>query len=252
MTDNLPETSKVFLEGVSQELCLAALTKSPGNELASGKLLSPESSAALAVNTFGWFLNRPHELPVFPGLLDLDWPAVTVALERQMRFPWSAGRHPWLDAAVETKKTLIGIESKRFEPFRDAKSSNFSPAYDRDVWGTGMEPFTRMRDSLRATQLFSYLDAAQLVKHAFGLVTEARRIGKRPVLLYLFAEPGERMGRPLPDNILSEHRAEIARFSQHVSGAEVRFAASSYRQWLDTWHGPTAHHRLALINRFAL
>lgn len=45
-----------------------------------------------------------------------------------MRFPWAGGRHPWLDAAVETERYLIGVESKRFEPFRDAKSVRLSDA----------------------------------------------------------------------------------------------------------------------------
>ena len=90
-----------------------------GNEIVSGKLNSPESSTALAANAFGWFLERPSELPPFPSLPDADWPAARVEVERQMRFPWRGGCHPWLDAAVETPTCLIGVESKRFEPFRD-------------------------------------------------------------------------------------------------------------------------------------
>ncbi|MCI1142060.1 hypothetical protein MOP88_06705 [Sphingomonas sp. WKB10] len=149
------------------------MTKAGGNEIESGKLDSQESSAALAVNAFGWFIERPDDLPPFPGLADLGWPAVRVDVERQMRFPWRGGRHPWLDAAVETSSHVIGIESKRFEPFRDAKTVNLSDAYDRDVWGDQMTPFTAMRDRLRAGDgAYHHLDAAQLVKHAFGLVTE--------------------------------------------------------------------------------
>src|SRR5690606_3696770 len=129
-----------FLPGVPADLVTAALARAPGKEIASGKLDSPESSAALAVNGFGWFLQRPADLPPFPPLADLDWPAQEVAIERQMRFPWRGGRHPWLDAAVETPTHLIGVESKRFEPFRSAKRASLSPAYDRDVWGEGTTP----------------------------------------------------------------------------------------------------------------
>jgi hypothetical protein len=39
-----------------------------GHEASSGKLASPESSAALAVNTFDWFHDRPVSLPPFPTL----------------------------------------------------------------------------------------------------------------------------------------------------------------------------------------
>ena len=44
---------------------------------------------------------------------------------------------------------------------------------------------------------FRHLDAAQLVKHAFGLVTEARRLPRRPVLFYLYVEPNERGERQI-------------------------------------------------------
>jgi hypothetical protein len=239
-----------FLPGVSAQKCMAALAKAGGNELGSGKLLSPESSSALAVNAFGWFYDRPALLPAFPGLEDLDWPAMKVEVERQMRFPWSGGRHPWLDAAVETVSSLVGVESKRFEPFRDTKTGTLSPAYDRDVWGNGMQPFLEMRDLLRQEKAFAFLDAVQLVKHAFGLITEGRRLGKKPILLYLFAEPAALAGRVIPQASFEAHRDEIARFSRFVEGADVRFAACSYREWTAGWTGAAATHRLALLNRF--
>ncbi|MBS0479038.1 MAG: hypothetical protein JSR79_07050, partial [Proteobacteria bacterium] len=211
----------------------------------------PESSAALAVNAFGWFLERPTGLAPFPSLADLDWPAVRVDVERQMCPPWRGGRHPWLDAAVETATQLIGVESKRFEPFRDAKSINLSDAYDRDVWGERMTPFMAMRDRLRTGEVrFVHLDAVQLVKHAFGLVTEGRRLEKMPVLLYLYAEPTHRGTTAIPDAAIERHRAEIADFAAAVAGAEVRFAACSWREWLADWTGDTRDHADALIDRF--
>lgn len=182
------------------------LEEAGGNEIASGKFGSPQSSAALAVNGFGWFLERPALLPAFPRLEASDWAPVQVDIERQMRFPWRGGRHPWLDAAVETRAMLIGVESKRYEPFRDRKSANLSEVYNRDVWGEGMERWCQMRDVLRAEpKRYRYVDAAQLVKHAFGLVTEGRRKGKEPVLLYLFAEPPDAGSA----SAFTDHRAEL-------------------------------------------
>jgi hypothetical protein len=240
-----------FLPGVPEDLVRAALSKAGGNEIDSGKLDSPESSAALAVNAFGWFIERPADLPPFPPLADLDWPAARVDVERQMRLPWSGGRHPWLDAAVETATHVIGVESKRFEPFRDVKTVSLSEAYDRDVWGERMVPFTAMRDTLRAgTITYAHLDAAQLVKHAFGLVTEGRRLGKAPVLLYLHAEPTQRGTSAISAEALARHRAEVDAFADAVAGAEVRFAACSYREWLAGWTGDERAHADALIARF--
>ncbi|MGZ0071987.1 PGN_0703 family putative restriction endonuclease [Sphingobium limneticum] len=241
----------LFLPGVPEDLIRAALGKAGGNEIDSGKLDSPESSAALAVNGFGWFVERPADLPAFPSLADLDWPALKVDVERQMRFPWSGGRHPWLDAAVETPTHVIGVESKRFEPFRDAKTVSLSPAYDRDVWGEQMIPFTKMRDRLRSGQApYAHLDGTQLVKHAFGLVTEGRRLGKIPVLLYLYAEPAQRGSVAISPATIARHRADIADFAAAVAGAEVRFAACSWRDWLAGWTGDARAHADALTARF--
>lgn len=241
----------IFLAGVPQDLVHSALAKAGGNEIESGKLDSPESSAALAVNAFGWFLERPTELPPFPPLADIDWPPERVDVERQMRFPWRGGRHPWLDAAVETPAHVVGIESKRFEPFRDRKIAKLSEAYDRDVWGERMAPFKGMRDRLRAQPaVFVHLDAAQLVKHAFGLVTEGRRLRRAPVLLYLFAEPEARAHTTIAAEALARHRAEITSFAAAVTGAEVRFAACSYREWLVAWTDSARLHADALIARF--
>ena len=244
------DLADLLLPGVPIERVRPALERAAGGELASGKFASPESSSALAVNGFGLFLDAPQTLPPFRCLADLDWPATKVDVERQMRFPWSGGRHPWLDAAFETDVWLVGVESKRFEPFRDHKEAKLSDTYWRDVWGEGMESWCTMRDRLRATpRAFVHLDAAQLVKHAFGLVSEATRINKAPALLYLFSEPTR--GRPVSDEQMARHRAELAEFAASVHGARVRFVACSWREWLSGFEGTTKDHADRLIERFS-
>jgi hypothetical protein len=245
-----------FLPGVPEEHVKESLLVAGGNELASGKFHSAESSAALAVNVFGWFVERPEMLPIMPGMPSAEWPAQRVEVEYCARFPWRGGKHPWLDAFVETRGYLIGIESKRFEPFRDSKQVSFSPAYSRPVWGPGMEPFERARDALIEGEQrfrFEYLDAAQLVKHAFGLVTEGRRKRKQPALIYIFAEPEKLGGNRISSSAKLCHRDEIARFAGAVSGAAVRFDAISYGEWFATWSTAAPEvctHRDALIERF--
>lgn len=245
--------SDIFLPGVAVEYVLARLEAAGGNEVASGKLAHPESSAALAVNTFGWFIECPALLPPLPGTEDTGI-ARRVDVEYSARFPWSGGRHPWLDAAVSTDTHLIGVESKRYEPFRDAKTASLASAYDRPVWGKHMGRFSDMRDALRSGEAaFAHLDAAQLVKHAYGLVTDARRLGKVPVLFYLFAEPVSRGDQPIAESAIERHRAEIADFAAAVWGDEVSFYAASYREWLATWEGgppSMVDHGAALIRRF--
>jgi len=243
-----------FLPGVPIAHVLARLTKAGGREAESGKLSSPESSAALAANCFGWFIERPLQFPPLPGLETAGTPE-RVDVEFCARFPWTGGRHPWLDAVVETSTTVIGVESKRFEPFRDTPCVEFSDAYDRPVWGDAMRGFERMRDRLRSgDERFVHLDAAQLVKHAFGLVTQGKRRRRAPVLFYLFAEPGERNGRRIAPDEHARHRADMARFGEAVAGDAVAFHFASYREWLSTWRGldgAVASHGQAIWETFS-
>ena len=109
-----------FLPGVPGPQVEAAYRAAPGDEIEAGKFDHPESSARLVANAFGFFLDRPEDLPPLPGCERERWPATSVALEQTVRFPWSGGRHPVLDVLVTTPAALIGIESKRFEPLRPA------------------------------------------------------------------------------------------------------------------------------------
>jgi len=244
----------IFLPGVPKELVELRLSSADGNELSSGKINSPESSAALAVNTFGWFIERPELLPLIPGIPDEEWPARSVQVEYCARFPWSGGKHPWLDACIETSNYLIGVESKRLEPFRDKKTVSFSAAYNRPVWGSGMEPYEWLRDVLAADpETFEHLDAAQLVKHAFGLVTDARRKRKTPALIYIFAEPEVLKARKISQSAKERHRLEIASFAEAVKGATVKFHAVSYREWFATWPSlpdAVSEHRDTVLQNF--
>jgi hypothetical protein len=228
-------TDPAFLPGVSAEAVLAALGRSPGNEVASGKFDSPESSAALAVNAFGWFLDRPRSLPPLPGV-PMGLP-VTVAVEAEMRFPWSGGRHPWLDAAVTTATTLVGVESKRYEPFRPGKANSFSEAYDSRDWGKGMARYTAMRLALtEGRQSYRCLDAVQLVKHAYGLRTQSVKRGLGAVLVYLHAAPATwANGKPVSPEAIARHQAEIADFARAVRGDDVTFVALRWSDLLADW-----------------
>src|SRR5579859_2311124 len=97
---------------------LEIFAAAPGNEISSRKFESLESSAALAANAFGLFIDGKVPLPALPGLETFSWPPTCVRLEAQLRLPWRGGRHPCFDAVIRTADALIGIESKRYEPYR--------------------------------------------------------------------------------------------------------------------------------------
>jgi hypothetical protein len=231
----------MFLPGLPVDLIRACYTAAAGNEIATGKFDNRRSSAALAANTFGKYLGRPEAMPRLPGDRGTDWPAKQIQLEATLRFPWPGGRLPCLDAMITTSERLIGVESKRFEPFRIGRSARLSPAYWRPLWGTQMTQYEAMRNRLHeAEESFRYLDATELVRHAFGLRTavhrDARRRGLSPLLLYVFAEPDHGPdGRAIPPDAHVAHRSEVARFKAAVAGDEVDFRAFSYRELLAGW-----------------
>lgn len=254
--------SAEFLPGLPVDLIHAAYAAAPGNELESGKFASPESSAALVANTFGLFLDRPTDMPPIHSAWGSGWHPTSVQLEAIVRFPWSGGRHPCLDALITTATTVIGVESKRYEPFRAKPAAILSDAYWRPVWGDRMGGYARVRDGLRdGLHRFRHLDGAQLVKHAFGLRTAANRkgasCGGSPILLYLHAEP-ERWpnGKAVPLEELEAHRREIAEFADLVAGDEVAFHATTYDEVLQLWSAsPLAtvrNHVEAVRRRFAI
>ncbi len=232
-----------FLPGVPDGEIEEILNAAPGKEIATGKFDHPESSAALAVNALGFFLHRPADLPGLPGCENNGWPAKALSVEATVRFPWAGGRHPVLDCLLTTATALVGIESKRYEPFRERRSrAEFSDAYWRDVWGGRMGGYERLRDALRRNdRLYSHLDAVQLIKHAFALRTAVHDDGPhrelKPILFYLFAEPSawSRTGAPVDAAAKAAHRREINHFAGCVADAEVAFVACSYDELLESW-----------------
>jgi hypothetical protein len=83
----------LFPLGVPVGLIKAAYHAAPGNEIEGGNFCSPESSAALVANAFGLFLEHPKHLPALPGTRYCGWPAESVALDKEVRFPWAGGMH---------------------------------------------------------------------------------------------------------------------------------------------------------------
>ncbi|MCY4385517.1 MAG: hypothetical protein OXC18_00295 [Desulfurellaceae bacterium] len=232
-----------FLPGVPGREIEEVFNVAPGNEIKNGKFDNPASSAALVANTFGFFLKRARELPPLPDCGREVWPARSLSLEATVRFPWSGGRHPVLDCLVTTPSALIGIESKRFEPFRGKKPASFSDAYWRPCWGGRMKGYEAVRDKLQKNGcLYACLDSAQLVKHAFALRTAVNRqrgehCGLTPILFYLYAEPAAwpKDGKPISTSEKAGHREEIECFARDVTGDEVIFIACSYQRLLEDW-----------------
>lgn len=242
-----------FLPHLAGPRILAALMRAPGNEIKSGKFDSAESSSALVANAFGYFIDRPEALPSFPGLGGN--PAYAVTLEAEMRFPWDGGRHPWVDVAIESESLLIGVEARRYEPFRPGKVVTFPEGAERPVWGARMGRYTGLaRDVASGAQVFECLDAVPLIKAACGIRTQAFKRARQPVLAYLYAEPEvwAGSGKPVDPARIAQHQAEIDRFGDIVLGDHVVFLPLRWADVLAQWSRKASlqAHVAAVLERF--
>lgn len=184
------------------------------------------------MNVFGPFRDGRDTFSV-PGLGDLK-------LEKFERtFPTGlVGRiPPHLDVAAIGPHRVVAVETKCLEYFTP-KAASFAPAYQtlddcrNTPWYAEME---RLRESPKD---YEALDAAQLIKHAFGLINSA---GPASTLLYLFWESSDADRHQL----FRQHRSEFAGFAEHVAGGGPDFRAMSYPELWAAWsQGPSAALRI--------
>ncbi len=218
------EGSQNLIEGVRLADFEADLRQGDGNEMLK-KFRAAHSSSALAVNTFAPFKANPAALRL-PGGRDF----ATLCFERKCPHGVVGRRSPNLDVLADGANGLVAVESKCLEHLTPHQAQ-FAPAYDAQIRDERRESawFLEMKRLVQGPRSYRWLDAAQLVKHAFGL---AFTFGKRPAtLLYLFWEPSN----PEAYSAFSEHRAEVTRFAKSIAGGEPRFVAISYPELWKLW-----------------
>ena len=135
-----------------------------------------------------------------------------------------------LDVLLTGPAGVIGIESKLTEPLSRHRAV-FSPRYRERSRDERRESawFHEMLALEEDPKRYGWLDAAQLVKHAFGL---AHTFPDGAVtLLYLYWEP--RNAEQF--SLLVEHRGEIEAFSGRVAGSRPSFRTMTYPELWRTW-----------------
>lgn len=229
-----------LLPGIDAALIERDLSAGKGSELRS-KFLAAHSSSALAVNVFGPFRSGVDAFPV-PGLGNLKF--------LQFEKTFSAGvpgrTPPHLDASAIGPGGIVAIESKCLE-YLTPKAAKFAPAYD-DLDNCRATPWFAEMQRLRERPAdYEALDAAQLIKHAFGLITSA---GPRSTLLYLYWEPSDADRHRL----CRQHREEIEKFAGRVAGGGPAFCAMSYPDlwaaWSETQLAKLRDHAQRLFLRY--
>jgi hypothetical protein len=200
-----------------------------GREL-DGKLCAAHSSAALAVNTFGPWRIAPGTLSVagMTGFQSLRFEAICPT--------GLGGTPPHLDLLAEGA-AIIAVESKCTE-WMEPRQAYFSPSYNRLSGSHGHSPWYKLIQMLRAEpNRYEFIDAAQLVKHALGLLT---CYGPQQLcLIYLYWEPSN--AADWPD--CRRHRVEADDLAHHVARCSVRLLPISYSELWEKWTtlGPPPH-----------
>jgi hypothetical protein len=215
-----------LLPGISMEDVVADLRAGSGNELA-GKFCAVHSSSALAVNAFAPFRRHAAKVP-FP----IDELSVrgTIGFERQCPTGLARATPPNLDVMIEGPSEVIGIESKLTEHLNRHRA-RFSPRYAevQDVEWRDTAYFSEMERLRSDPNIYQWLDAAQLIKHAYGLMHTFPQRTTR--LLYMYWEPSNAADHER----LVEHRSEVEHFAIRVAGSGPKFRAMSYGNLWDHW-----------------
>lgn len=222
------EASQNLIEGVHLDDFEADLRQGDGNEL-EGKFRAAHSSSALAVNTFAPFRANPAELwlPGTGGFTNLHF-------ERKCPHGLVGRRSPNLDVLADGPNGVVAVESKCLEALTPHQAK-FAPAYNSEIRDERRQTawFREMHRLVEKPRSYQWLDAAQLVKHAFGLAYTFR---DQPVtLIYLFWEPSNPEAYP----IFAEHRAEVTQFAASITGSGPEFAAMSYPELWKLWDSCT-------------
>ena len=239
----VPQNRDNLIDGVSPVDFEADLIRGDGDEL-GWKFRAIDSSSALVVNAFAPFRRRIRDLALPTG-----GRFGSLVFERKCSAGLK-GTPPHLDLVLEGAACVVGIESKLKEYLEyRAKEKPFSPQYEERICDERRNNawFELMLDLNREPDLYRYVNAPQLTKHAFGLAHTFR--GLAATLVYLYWEPTDVEGEPA----FGEHRREVEDLLRRVGAAAPTLVAVTYADLWDLWEGGPdwlVRHVAALRTRY--
>lgn len=201
-----------------------------GHEL-DRKLRAAHSSAALVVNTFGPWRPRPSSLAI-GGVTGFH----SMCFEGTCPI-WPQSTPPHLDLIAQKADLLVAVESKCTE-WMTPKRASFAPVYEELKPSTSESNWTPwFEQMLRLRGTYQLFDSAQIIKHAFGLLSCHKNRSVR--LIYLYWEP--RNGEDWPE--CREHREQADDLAHKVKCSTVRLTPMSYSELWEDWqrHTPPSH-----------
>lgn len=206
----------LLIDGVDDEQLPLSLDRS--------RLRSPDSAAALAINTFIPWRANPKELPL-AGFTGFD------AIQFEVRCPTGLrGTPPHLDLLALRSDAAVAV-TVRCTEYLGRRKSAVAPSYDRLLAETpGIEAWQDALARLRGSpEQFKLLDLGALIKYALAL---GRTFPDRTaVLLYLYWEP---VDADLFDEF-RHHRAELDTLAADTGSGRIRFEAETFADLWRAW-----------------
>jgi restriction endonuclease-like protein len=214
-----------LVPGVQPSDFEADLSAGAGGEL-KGKFLAAQSSAALAVNCFAPFRHGGWAFDLAPhtGLR-------VTGFERTFPTGLVRAPPPHVDVVSKGPTGLVAIESKCTE-YLKPQPALFSERYETDITderasGAWYAEMRRLKEPGNGGSRM--LDAAQLIKHAFGLARHS--CSRKTTLVYLYWQPLDADVSP----VFAKHRAQIADLADRIAGGNTAFVSLSYGELWQAW-----------------
>jgi hypothetical protein len=228
----------------------AQLAAGSGGELLptrTGKVKAhaPYSSATLAINAFGPWLDREDELRV-AGLGGFTEP---LEIESKQQIAHGGGVAN-LDVLLRGPDLVVGVESKLTETLSPHDPVTWREPYWSDEMPTLLDaPWCAVfEDSLHARWQPSRLGVEQLIKHALAIRSNFPDPTRRH-LVYVYWEPSD--GAAVEEVVA--HRGEVADLAARLTGADPGFHHLTYAQLLEEWEGIADPRHLAELRaRYAV
>lgn len=209
-------SSDLLIDGLERE-------RLPGG-FERGRLRSPDSPAALALNTFLPWRQAIDQLPLC-GLVGFD------AIQFEVRCPTGLrGTPPHLDLLALKDRGVVAVTVRCCE-YLVRRKSPVAASYDRLLDETpGAGPWSRELARLRgAPDSYRYVDVGALIKYALALGRTFPE--RRATLLYLFWEPLD----AAQFEEFRRHRAELADLAKALAGARIAFASQTFDALWQDW-----------------
>jgi hypothetical protein len=212
------------IRGIGDLLIEGIVSEQLPGSIDPARLRSPDSVAALAVNSFLPWQSATAQLPL-AGWIGFD------AVQFDVRCPTGLrGTPPHLDLLALRVEIAVAVTVRCIE-YLSRRKTSVAPSYDRLLAATpGLDPWRRQLERLRAEpRRYRHLDLGALIKFAVAL---GRTFPERlTALLYLYWEPldadrFEEFGR---------HREELADLQEAVQGGGVTFSAISFDTMWQDW-----------------